>query len=148
MVLVTIKHFLTFLLCFQITSFIVFEEAPPILLVCIGLETGYIYCIRGDVARERVSRLRLSVDPAVDNQPASPITGLGFRVDGAVLQLFAVSTKSVNLFDMHQQPPQKHLLDMLGGEGQNMTMSDNQVTKYICSKLFWFLMQPRFCRSV
>ncbi|KAL2635425.1 hypothetical protein R1flu_006904 [Riccia fluitans] len=110
----------------KITSFLVFEEAPPILMVCIGLETGYIYCIRGDVARERVSRLRLSVDPAVDNQPACPVTGLGFRVDGAILQLFAASTRSVNLFDMHQQPPQKHELDMLGGEGLNMTMSDNQ----------------------
>lgn len=108
------------------------------MLVCIGLETGHIYCIRGDVARERVSRLRLQVDPAVDNQPASPVTGLGFRVDGAILQLFAVSTTSVNLFDMHQQPPQKHVLDMLGGEGQNMTMSDNQVMRRVIEALLRF----------
>ncbi|CAM6101360.1 unnamed protein product [Calypogeia fissa] len=110
----------------KITSFLVYEEAAPILLVCIGLDNGYIYAIRGDVARERVSRLKLNVDPATDTKPASPVTGLGFRIDGAALQLFALSTVSVNLFDMHQQPPVKHMLDHLGGEGQSMTMSDKQ----------------------
>jgi hypothetical protein len=106
----------------------VYEEAPPILLVCIGLDNGYIYCIRGDVARERVSRLKLTVDPATDTKPASPVTGLGFQVDGAALHLFALSSASVNLFEMHHQPPIKHVLDQLGGEGQSMTMSDKQVS--------------------
>ncbi|KAH9288078.1 hypothetical protein KI387_032195 [Taxus chinensis] len=43
----------------KITSFLVFEEAPPILTISIGLETGHIYCIRGDVARERIVRTKL-----------------------------------------------------------------------------------------
>lgn len=80
------------------------------------------------MARERVSRLKLNVDPATDTKPASPVTGLGFRVDGAALQLFALSTVSVNRFDMHQQPPIRHVLDHLDGEGQTMTMSDKQVS--------------------
>lgn len=111
----------------QITSFLVFEEAPPILLICIGLETGCIYGIRGDVARDRVSRLRLQVDAIV----ASPVTGLAFRVDGQVLQLFVVTPSSVNLFDMHKQPPVKHVLDSIGAESQCVTMSDNQVSKQL-----------------
>ncbi|CAK9277286.1 unnamed protein product [Sphagnum jensenii] len=115
----------------QITAFVVYEETPPVLLVCIGLDTGYIYCMRGDIARERISRVRLTVDPSSSDsqQPstaASPVTGLGFRAEGSLLQLFAVSTSSINLFDMHEQPPQKHVLDQLGAEGQCVAMSDNQ----------------------
>ncbi|KAG0579723.1 hypothetical protein KC19_4G119500 [Ceratodon purpureus] len=111
----------------QITSFLVYEEAPPILLVCIGLDSGEIYCIRGDIARNRVTRLRLAVDPAVDGQkPASPVTGLGFRVEGQILQLFAVTTASINLFDMHKQSPQKNVIDQIGTEGRCVAMSDNQ----------------------
>jgi hypothetical protein len=111
----------------------VYEETPPVLLVCIGLDTGYIYCMRGDIARERISRVRLTVDPSSSDsqQPstaASPVTGLGFRAEGSLLQLFAVSTSSINLFDMHEQPPQKHVLDQLGAEGQCVAMSDNQVS--------------------
>lgn len=106
----------------------VYEEAPPILLVCIGLDTGYIYCIRGDIARDRVTRMRLTVDPAADShQPASPVTGLGFRVEGQILQLFAVTTSSINMFDMHEQTPQKNVLDQIGTEGRCVAMSDNQV---------------------
>ncbi|CAK9881117.1 unnamed protein product [Sphagnum jensenii] len=115
----------------QITAFVVYEETPPVLLVCIGLDTGYVYCMRGDIARERISRVRLTVDPSSSDsqQPptaASPVTGLGFRAEGSLLQLFAVSTSSINLFDMHEQPPQKHVLDQLGAEGQCVAMSDNQ----------------------
>jgi hypothetical protein len=58
----------------QITSFLVLE-APPILLIAIGLDNGSIYCIRGDIARERITRFTLQVE-AVSN--GSPITGLGF----------------------------------------------------------------------
>jgi tetratricopeptide (TPR) repeat protein len=112
----------------QITSFLVYEEAPPILLVCIGLDSGEIYCIRGDIARNRVTRLRLSVDPAsADGKiPASPVTGLGFRVEGQLLQLFAVTTSSVNLFDMHHASPHKTVIDQIGAEGRCVAMSDNQ----------------------
>ena len=107
-----------------------YEEAPPILLVCFGLDTGYIYGIRGDIARERITRMRLSVDPAIDShQPASPVTGLGYRIEGQALQLFAVTTSSINLFNMHEQAPQKHVLDQLGAEGRCVAMSDDQVTK-------------------
>lgn len=117
-------------MCVQITSFSVYEEAPPILLVCIGLDSGEIYCIRGDIARNRVTRLRLSVDPAAadGHKAASPVTGLGFRVEGQILQLFAVTTSSINVFDMHNPSPQKNVIDQIGAEGRCVAMSDNQVS--------------------
>ncbi|CAM8909251.1 unnamed protein product [Rhodiola kirilowii] len=46
----------------KITSFIVLEEAPPILLITIGLDNGCIYCIKGDIARERITRFKLQID--------------------------------------------------------------------------------------
>ena len=46
-------------------------------MIFIGLETGYIYCIRGDVARERIVRTKLQVDES-SNGSRSPVTGLGF----------------------------------------------------------------------
>ena len=117
----------------QVTSFLVYEEAPPILLVCVGLDSGEIYCIRGDIARNRVTRLRLAVDPVVDGQkPASPVSGLGFRVEGPMLHLFAVTTSSLNLFDMHNQSPQKNVIDQIGTEGRCVAMSDSQVNGIQC----------------
>jgi len=72
------------------------------------------------------------VDPAASDgqKPASAVTGLGFRVEGQILQLFAVTTSSVNLFDMHNQSPQKNVIDQLGAEGRCVAMSDNQVSGY------------------
>ncbi|CAI0378032.1 unnamed protein product [Linum tenue] len=77
----------------KITSFLVLEEAPPILLIAIGLDNGCIYCIKGDIARERIQRFKLQVDNA-SNKSQLPVTGLGFRVDGQTLQLFAVTPDS------------------------------------------------------
>lgn len=110
----------------KITSFLVFEEAPPMLLICIGLETGVIYCIKGEVARGGMGRLKLLVNPSVDSTPASAVTGLGFRVDGQTRQLFVVTKCSICLFNMHEQAPQKHILDQIGCDGRCVTMSDNQ----------------------
>lgn len=110
----------------KITSFLVFEEAPPMLLICIGLENGLIYCIKGEVARGGVGRLKLQVNPSLDGCPASAVTGLGFGVDGKALQLFVVTSCSISLFNMHEQTPQKHILDQLGCDGRCVTMSDNQ----------------------
>ncbi|XP_038694569.1 vacuolar protein-sorting-associated protein 11 homolog [Tripterygium wilfordii] len=109
----------------KITSFSVLEEAPPILLIAIGLDNGCIYCIKGDIARERITRFKLQVD--VENssdKSLSSITGLGFRVDGGALQLFAVTPGSVTLFSMQFQPPQKHTLDHIGCDFNGVTMSD------------------------
>ncbi|GMY11086.1 vacuolar protein-sorting-associated protein 11 homolog [Fagus crenata] len=102
----------------KITSFLVLEEAPPILLIAIGLDNGCIYCIKGDIGRERITRFRLQVD---DN---SPITGLGFRVDGQALQLFAVTPASVTLFSLQNQPPKRQTLDHIGSTVNSVTMSD------------------------
>ncbi|CAM8909252.1 unnamed protein product [Rhodiola kirilowii] len=49
----------------KITSFIVLEEAPPILLITIGLDNGCIYCIKGDIARERITRVNYWTPEAV-----------------------------------------------------------------------------------
>lgn len=112
----------------QITSFLVLEEAPPILLVAIGLDNGCIYCIQGDIARERIKRFRLQIDMNNQDKSQSAITGLGFRVDGQALQLFAVSPSSVNLFNLHTQQPRGQVLDQIGSSATCVAMSDRLVT--------------------
>ncbi|KAJ0982171.1 hypothetical protein J5N97_010426 [Dioscorea zingiberensis] len=107
----------------KITSFLVLEEAPPILLISIGLENGSIYCIKGDIARERITRFTLQVEAASDKSLSS-INGLGFRVEGRALQLFAVSPTSVSLFNLHDQPPRRQTLDQIGCDSNAVTMSD------------------------
>lgn len=110
----------------QITSFLVLEEAPPILLISVGLDTGSIYCIKGDIARERITRFRLQVEDALHNNHC-PISGLGYRVEGKALQLFAVSPTSVTLFNLHDQPPKRHTLDQIGCHSMAVAMSDRLV---------------------
>ncbi|KAK4274953.1 hypothetical protein QN277_018106 [Acacia crassicarpa] len=107
----------------KITSFIVFEEVPPILLIAIGLDNGFIYCIKGDIARERITRFKLQVEYHSEKTLLS-ITGLGFRVDGESLQLFAVTPTSVSLFTMHDQPPRRQTLDQIGCGVNSVAMSD------------------------
>ncbi|XP_021274315.1 vacuolar protein-sorting-associated protein 11 homolog [Herrania umbratica] len=107
----------------KITSFLVLEEAPPILLIAIGLDNGCIYCIKGDIARERITRFKLQVD-SVSDKGNSPITGLGFRLDGQALLLFAVTPNSVSLFSMQNQPPRRQILDQIGCNVNSVTMSD------------------------
>ncbi|XP_057954722.1 vacuolar protein-sorting-associated protein 11 homolog [Malania oleifera] len=107
----------------KITSFLVLEEAPPILLIAIGLDNGCIYCIKGDIARERITRFKLQVDNISDKSHSS-ITGLGFRVDGQALQLFAVTQTSVSLFSFQYQPPRRQTLDQIGCDINSVTMSD------------------------
>ncbi|CAK9133372.1 unnamed protein product [Ilex paraguariensis] len=107
----------------KITSFLVLEEIPPILFIAIGLDSGCIYCIQGDVARERIKRFKLQVENQSDKSPSS-ITGLGFRVDGQVLQLFAVTPTSVSLFNFQAQPPSRHMLDQIGSNVNSVAMSD------------------------
>ncbi|CAA6653614.1 unnamed protein product [Spirodela intermedia] len=107
----------------KITSFLVLEEVSPVLLISIGLDNGSIYCIRGDIARERITRFKLLVEAASDKSPCS-ITGLGFRVDGKALQLFAVTPFSVSLFNMQEQPPKRQTLDHIGCDVNGVAMSD------------------------
>jgi hypothetical protein len=111
----------------QITSFLVLEEAPPILLIAIGLDNGSIYCIKGDIARERITRFPLQVE-AVSGGTSSPITGLGFRVEGQAHQLFAVTPSAITLFSLHHQPPRRQTLDQIGCEINAVAMSDRMVS--------------------
>lgn len=122
--------------CSQITSFLVLEEAPPILLIAIGLENGSIYCIKGDIARERISRFTLQVEVSSDNSLSS-INGLGFRVEGRALQLFAVTPTSVSLFNLHDQPPKRQTLDQIGCDTKAVIMSDRLVCELL---VFQFLL--------
>jgi hypothetical protein len=117
----------------QITSFIVLEEVPPILLIAIGLNNGSIYCIKGDIARERITRFKLQVENHSD-KTLSSITGLGFKVDGQTLQLFAVTPSSVSLFSLHDQPPRRQTLDQIGCGINSVAMSDRSVCN-LCSFL-------------
>ncbi|XP_010532982.1 PREDICTED: vacuolar protein-sorting-associated protein 11 homolog [Tarenaya hassleriana] len=107
----------------KITSFLVLEEAPPILLIAFGLDNGCVYCVKGDIARERITRFKLQVDGVSDKRQC-PITGLGFRMDGQALLLFAVTPDSVNLFNMQAQPPRLQTLDQIGSSVYSVTMSD------------------------
>ncbi|CAA7024237.1 unnamed protein product [Microthlaspi erraticum] len=107
----------------KITSFLVLEELPPILLIAIGLDNGCIYCVKGDIARERITRFKLQVD-GVSSKKQSPITGLGFRMDGLSLLLFAVTPDSVSSFGMQAQPPRLQTLDHIGSGVNTVTMSD------------------------
>lgn len=97
----------------QITSFLVLEEAPPILLIAIGLDNGCIYGIKGDIARERIKRFKLVVASHIDKSQSS-ITGMGFRVDGQATQLFAVTPTSVSLFNLQTEPYSRNTLDQIG----------------------------------
>lgn len=115
------------ILILQITSFLVLEEAPPILLVAIGLDNGCIYCIQGDIARERIKRFSLQTDLNNPDKSQCSITGMGFRVDGQVLQLFAVSPSSVSLFNLHTQQPRAQILDHIGSSAACVAMSDRLV---------------------
>ncbi|PIA61540.1 hypothetical protein AQUCO_00300813v1 [Aquilegia coerulea] len=107
----------------KITSLLVLEEAPPILLISIGLDNGCVYCIKGDIARERITRFKLQVEDVSDKNNIS-VTGLGFRVDGQTLQLFATTPNSVSLFSLHDQPPRRHTLDQIGCGVNSVAMSD------------------------
>lgn len=107
----------------KITSFLVLEEVPPILLIAIGLDNGCIYGIRGDIARERIKRFKLRVDNYNDKSQSS-ITGMGFRVDGQATQLFAVSPVSVSLFSLQTEPYIQHTLDQIGCKKNGVAMSD------------------------
>ncbi|KAM1131165.1 hypothetical protein ACFX1X_046249 [Malus domestica] len=91
------------------------KEAPPILLIAIGLHNGSIYSVKEDIARERITRFKLQVEIHSDKSQSS-ITGLGFRVDGQALQLFAVTPSSVSLFILQNQPSntRRQTLDQIG----------------------------------
>jgi hypothetical protein len=133
----------------QITSFIVLEEVPPILLIAIGLNNGSIYCIKGDIARERITRFKLQVENHSD-KTLSSITGLGFKVDGQTLQLFAVTPSSVSLFSLHDQPPRRQTLDQIGCGINSVAMSDRSVCN-LCSFLsvyFYILSYAYLCRML
>ncbi|KAF3778686.1 Vacuolar protein-sorting-associated protein [Nymphaea thermarum] len=109
----------------KITSFLILEEAPPILFIAIGLDNGSIYCIKGDFARERITRIKLQVETGPTGAQSS-VTGLAFRVDGTALQLFAVTPTSVSLFNLQGQPPKCQTLDQIGCHANSVTMSNQQ----------------------
>ncbi|XP_074286489.1 vacuolar protein-sorting-associated protein 11 homolog [Silene latifolia] len=106
----------------KITSFLVLEEAPPILVIAIGLDNGSIYCIKGDIGRERITRFTLRVENASAGHAA--VTGLGFRNDGPALQLFAVTPSSISLFNLQYQPAKRETLDQIGCLSKSVAMSD------------------------
>ncbi|CAI9303482.1 unnamed protein product [Lactuca saligna] len=107
----------------KITSFLVLEEAPPILLIAIGLDNGCIYCIQGDIARERIKRFMLQVEKSQDKSQCG-ITGMGFRVDGKAFHLFAVTPTSVSLFNLQTQPAARQNLDHIGSNVNSVAMND------------------------
>lgn len=114
----------------QITSFLVLEEAPPILLIAIGLDNGCIYCIQGDIARERIKRFMLQVEKSQDKSQCG-ITGMGFCVDGKAFHLFAVTPTSVSLFNLQTQPAARQTLDHIGSNVNSVAMNDRLVSPFL-----------------
>ncbi|XVE80464.1 hypothetical protein DITRI_Ditri14bG0141700 [Diplodiscus trichospermus] len=78
---------------------------------------------QGDIAGERITRFKLQVDN-VSEKGNSSIPGLGFRLDGQALLLFAVTPNSMSLFSMQDQPPTWQILDQTGCNINSVTMSD------------------------
>lgn len=112
-------------------------------MIAIGLDNGCIYCIKGDIGRERISRFKLQVDNLSDKSQTS-ITGLGFRVDGQALQLFAVTPASVSLFNLQDQPPRRQTLDQIGSTVNSVAMSDRSVCN-VCAVRFYIGLTTVFC---
>ncbi|KAL9251993.1 Vacuolar protein-sorting-associated protein 11-like protein, partial [Drosera capensis] len=110
----------------KITSFLVLEEAPPQLLIAIGLDTGNIYCIEGDMAREKITRFKLQVDNA-SYKDNSAVRGMGFRVEGQATLLFAVTPSSVSLFTFQSKPSKGQTLDQIGCHVNCVATSDRSV---------------------
>lgn len=127
----------------QITSFLVLEEAPPILLIAIGLDNGYIYGIKGDIARERIKRFKLEVYSHTDKSQSS-IMGMGFRVDGQATQLFAVTPTSVSLFSLQTEPYSRNTLDQIGCNSNAVAMTDRSVCSSWLS-IFYFSRRQIYC---
>lgn len=108
-------------------SFSVLEEGASALLLAVGLESGHVYLFRGDLGKDRVEKMNLAVDPKAENCPFSPVTGLGFRQEGNLVFLFAVTLRSVNLFPLDKPVPAKQVLDEHGAEPGCIVMSHSQV---------------------
>ncbi|KAK3285147.1 Vacuolar protein sorting-associated protein 11 [Cymbomonas tetramitiformis] len=131
----------------QVTSFLAAEEGASQLVVAVGLENGQVYVIRGDVARDKVSRSRLMV-PVVEKEastgrPAAPpgVTGLGFRLEaghaGGALILFAVTRSLTSAFDLDRQG-HKAVLDDHGCDTWCVTMTEAQELVVGCPEAVYF----------
>jgi len=94
----------------RVISFAVTEEKLPNVTVALGLSSGAVFVLRGDVVRDsRVTRARIAIggsaspgtsDSASGGAQGSPVTGLGFAAEDESLLLFAVTkgmTEGYNL---------------------------------------------------
>lgn len=66
------------------------------------------------------------------------MTGLGFRVDGQALQLFAVTPSSVSLFILQNKTSRGQTLDQIGSNANSVAMSDRSVCNPASSSLVHF----------
>lgn len=78
----------------SVTVVQVHEERVPNMTVALGLSNGTVLVIRGDVVRDKVNRLKLSI--AEEGSGSAPtqshsITGLGYHTEGQSLVLFVVT---------------------------------------------------------
>ena len=77
-----------------VTVVSVHEERVPNMTVSLGLSDGTVLVIRGDVVRDKVNRVKLSVRGEAGGGAGSPddsITGLGYHTEGSSLILFVVT---------------------------------------------------------
>ena len=68
----------------EVTAFAVAEERLPGLAVAIGLSSGTVLLVRGDVVRDRVSRTKIAVasaPPSSDVSSTAAVTNLAFTQD-------------------------------------------------------------------
>ncbi|KAL3155173.1 hypothetical protein ABBQ32_013114 [Trebouxia sp. C0010 RCD-2024] len=79
----------------DITALAVHEENWPHMSLAIGLANGNIYCILGDIGKDKAQRTTLTLQPA-----STPITNLNFTGDNKHLHLYVTTQTSIAAVDV------------------------------------------------
>ncbi|KAK9806296.1 hypothetical protein WJX72_009074 [[Myrmecia] bisecta] len=103
----------------EITALAAHEEVWPHMTLALGLANGSIYLLRGDIARDKLTRTILTLRP--DTSDLWRVTGLHFRGDGSEAHLFAVTQSQTAVFDVKTQT--KSVLDEMGAESGCTTLN-------------------------
>lgn len=93
----------------EITALAVHEERWPIMSLAVGLASGSVYVLRGDVGKDRAHRTTLTMQPA-----GTAVSNLNFRANGSSIHLYVTTQSSIAAFDV--KTSSKVSLDEAGAE--------------------------------
>lgn len=79
----------------EVTALAVHEESWPTMTIAVGLASGSVYVLRGDVGKDKAHRTTLSMQPS-----GSSITTLNFKGSTNHLHLYVTTQTSVAAFDI------------------------------------------------